>query len=76
MWAFAQAHPVWFFVYLSTVCLTLSVVATSFLATAKTIVVDLQKTGLSTKDNPEGEVTEDSEPPKQQAARGKVPSLH
>jgi len=29
MWEFASAHPVWFFVYLSTMCLTVSVVAGS-----------------------------------------------
>lgn len=57
MWEFAGAHPVWFLVYMSIVCLTAMIIASSLFSTARYIFVDLLK-----DDDEEDEEEEEDDP--------------
>ena len=80
MWEFAGTHPVWFFIYLSTFCLTVSVVASALLSTVvKLTVADVIKKPHSIEESSNsGPVVSDSDVRvgKRTVTASKVPPIH
>jgi len=61
MWEFAAQHPIWFFFYLVTVCLSIMVIAASLFSTVRFVFVDLLRDKGGDDGGPDGGVESDPE---------------